>query len=133
MRDGFSHPARTFYFRAHSGCVAVAILTLALLPQACGPSDPGTRVFRRKCAGCHGPDGRGRTKYAEGHPYIDLTDEKWKHGGDLESLRRLIAKGDPKSPMPPYEGRLTAEEIDAVARYVQGLGSRVPPAPTPKK
>ncbi len=131
MRDGFSCLAGPTYFRARRGCVAVAISALALLPAACGPSDPGTRLFRRKCAGCHGPDGRGRTKYADGHPYVDLTDEKWKHGGDLESIRRLIANGDPKSPMPPYEGRLSPEEIDAVARYVQGLGRQMPPTLKP--
>lgn len=79
------------------------------------------RVFRKKCASCHGPDGRGNTKFAAGRPFADLTDGAWKHGGDYDSIRRLIAEGDPKSPMPPFQTRLTAKEIDAVAHYVEAL------------
>jgi len=36
-------------------------------------------------------------------------------------MKRLIAEGDTKSPMPAFRDRLSPEEIDAVARYVQSL------------
>ena len=44
------------------------------------------------------------------------------------AMVRLIADGDPKSPMPAFKGRLDEEEIEAVARYVQRLsrGRRKP-------
>jgi len=88
-----------------------------------GPSDPGTRVWMRRCASCHGDDGRGKTRFAEGRPFADLTDDNWKHGSDLESMKRLIAEGDTKSPMPAFRDRISPEEIDAVARYVQSLAA----------
>jgi mono/diheme cytochrome c family protein len=90
---------------------------------ACGPSDPNVRLWRRRCASCHGEDGRGRTKFAEGRPFSDLTDDNWRHGSDLPSMIRLIRDGDPKSPMPAFRDRLTPEEIDAMARYVQHLAA----------
>ena len=105
-----------------------------LVAAACGPSDPAERVYVRKCAACHGVDGRGKTRFAEGRPYADLTDGKWKHGGDRASIRRLIAEGDPASPMPPYEGRLSPGEIDEAADYVLKLAtaSSAPSPPPPK-
>jgi mono/diheme cytochrome c family protein len=107
-----------------------AALAAALLAAAgCGPKDPGERVWVRKCAACHGRQGRGDTRFARGRPYAVLTDDLWKHGGDLESIRRLICEGDPKSPMPAYRDRLTPEEIDAVSHHVLRLWARAHGAP----
>ena len=109
-------------------------LAAALLAGGCGPKEPGARVWARKCAACHGREGKGDTRFAKGRPYTDLTDDLWKHGGDAESIRKLIADGDPKSPMPPYRDRLSPDEIDAVTRHVIRLGAtaRVPPVPEAK-
>ena len=91
---------------------------------SCAPeSDPGTRIWRKKCAACHGSDGSGRTRFAEGRPFADLTDGRWKHGSDRASLRRLVADGDPASTMPPFSGRLTPEEIDAVVDHALKLAA----------
>lgn len=105
-------------------------ITLLALLLASGPfagcasdPDPGTRVWRKKCAACHGRDGAGKTRFAEGRPFADLTDDLWKHGADRESIRRLVADGDPKSTMPPFTGTLTPEEIDAVVGHVLKLAS----------
>lgn len=85
--------------------------------------DPGARVWRKKCGACHGPDGAGRTRFAEGRPFADLTDGRWKHGPGREAVRRLVADGDPASTMPPFTGRLTPEEIDAVVDFALGLAA----------
>ncbi len=103
-----------------------------LVAAACGPSNPGERVWVRKCSACHGPEGRGDTRFAAGRPYTVLTDDLWKHGGDLASIRRLIASGDPGSPMPAYEGRLSPEEIDAVSQHVLKLWGRAHGTPAPE-
>jgi mono/diheme cytochrome c family protein len=104
----------------------------ALLAAGCGPKDPGERVWVRKCSACHGRAGRGDTRFAKGRPYAILTDDAWKHGGDLASIRRLIADGDPKSPMPPFRDRLSPEEIDAVAAHVLKLWGRAHGTPVPE-
>lgn len=92
---------------------------------------PGDRVWKKKCSACHGIDGAGRTRFAKGRPYADLTDGRWRHGSDRESIRRLVADGDPASPMPPFGGRLTPEEIDAVVEHVLKLAAPRPGATTP--
>ncbi len=109
---------------------AVALLGVSV--STCGPKDPGERVWVRKCAACHGREGRGDTRFALGRPYVVLTDDVWKHGGDLDSIRRLVADGDPKSPMPAYRGRLTPEEIDAVSNHVLRLWTRAHGTPVPE-
>lgn len=112
--------------RGPSPAGAAAAFLLLAAAIGCGPSDPGERVWSRKCSGCHGKDGRGRTKFAEGRPYADLTDGRWKHGGDRASIRRLVADGDPASTMPPYRGRLTEAEIDAVVDEVLRIAAGRP-------
>lgn len=101
----------------------------ALVATACGPSDPAERIWVKKCSACHGADGTGKTRFAQGRPYSDLTDGKWRHGGDRASIRKLIAEGDPASPMPPYEGRLSPQEIDAATDYVLRLATAASATP----
>lgn len=102
-------------------------ITLALgatLSAGCaGPKDPGERVWKRKCAACHGNDGAGRTRFAENRPFADLTDGRWRHGPGREPIRKLVADGDPRSTMPPFEGTLTPAEIDAVVDHVLRLAA----------
>lgn len=113
--------ARTARVRTAFGTVLVGFLL-----TSCAPSDPGERVWRRKCAGCHAGDGRATAEYRALHPFADLTDARWRHGGDRAAIVGLLERGDPKSPMPAYEGRLTREEIHAVARYVLALAPSHP-------
>lgn len=107
---------------------ALLLLAAAGLSGCAGDADPGTRVWRKRCAACHGVDGRGRTRFAEGRPWADLTDGRWRHGPDREAIRRLVAEGDPKSTMPPFADRLTPAEIDAVVGHVLKLAAPAPRA-----
>ena len=115
---------------------AVSFVLVLLLASsgavACsGGANPGARVFRKRCSACHGRDGAGRTRFAEGRPFADLTDGRWKHGPDRASVRRLVAEGDPASTMPPFDGRLTPEEIDAVVDFALALGAAGPAGTKP--
>ncbi len=117
--------------RRRFGALAAAVL-LGVSVSACGPQDPGERVWVRKCSACHGREGRGDTRFARGRPYAILTDDVWKHGRDLDSIRRLITDGDPASQMPAYRDRLTPEEIEAVSRHVLKLWARAHGTPGPE-
>lgn len=96
------------------------VLAGSLSLAACAKND-GASLWRLKCASCHGATGLGDTKFSAGRPYSNLLDDSFRHGGSFEEMRTLVAKGDPKSPMPAFEGRLTAAEIDLVVRYVEEL------------
>ncbi len=72
-------------------------------------------LFARKCASCHGPDGKGRTAMGKKLGATDLS--------VIQSSEAAISKAieDGKPPkMFPYKGKLTAEEIRALAAYVKG-------------
>lgn len=106
-------------------------LAAGLSAGCAGPKDPGERVWRRKCAACHGADGAGRTRFAENRPFADLTDGKWRHGPDRAAIRKLVAEGDPASTMPPFEGTLTPAEIDAAVDHVLKLAAAKAPGARP--
>jgi mono/diheme cytochrome c family protein len=99
------------------------VLAAGAFPSCAPESDPGTRIWRKRCEACHGADGAGRTRFAEGRPFANLTDGRWKYGPDRASLRRVVANGSPGSTMPPFAGRLTPAEIDAVVDHALKLAS----------
>ena len=120
---------RTYAPAVAGFCTALAFVTA--LFSCAGPKDPGERVWARRCSACHGRDGRGRTRFSRNRPYADLTDGRWKQGGDRASIRRSISGGVPKSPMEGFGGRLSPAEIDAVTGYVLRLAAA--PRPTPHR
>jgi len=74
-------------------------------------------VFQEQCAQCHGTEGKGdRT---QGAP--NLTDPIWLYGGDPITIRETLWNGR-GGVMPTWEGRLSEEEILALAVYVHSLG-----------
>ena len=88
------------------------------------PGALGTRVYRRHCAACHGDDGAGRTRFGRSRPFANLVDGVHRHPSDPASVKRLLLEGDPASPMPPFAGKLSDEEVDAVLRHVETLATR---------
>jgi mono/diheme cytochrome c family protein len=78
--------------------VAVALLPLlAALTAGCRELFPrrtaGETVYRRLCARCHGVDGAGNTPRYMGNSWADLTDDRWRHGGDDASIETVVRDG----------------------------------------
>lgn len=83
----------------------------------------GERIFQQNCAFCHAADGTGRNwigSFLEPAPR-DLTDAAAMAALDAERLRSAIAQGVPGSAMPAWQTVLSADEIDAVAAYVESV------------
>jgi cytochrome c oxidase cbb3-type subunit 3 len=76
-----------------------------------------TSLFADNCAACHGPEGKGNRSF--GAP--NLTDNEWLYGADRENIQNQIWNGN-GGVMPTWAGRLSPEEIKAVAVYVHNLG-----------
>jgi cytochrome c6 len=80
----------------------------------------GKKIYAQKCAGCHGPDGKGNTKMAE---RMKMTVPALAGGPtrtDAELLK-IISEG--KKPMPAFGQRLSKEELDAVVHYAKELAT----------
>ncbi len=76
-----------------------------------------TPLFADNCATCHGPGGKGNR--AMGAP--NLTDNEWEYGALRDDIKDQIWNGH-GGVMPTWGGRLSPEEIKALAVYVHNLG-----------
>jgi cytochrome c oxidase cbb3-type subunit 3 len=74
-------------------------------------------LFQQHCSTCHGADGKGMRQF--GAP--NLADAIWLYGGDPQTVRETIYGGR-AGVMPAWRGRLTEEEVTALAAYVHSLG-----------
>lgn len=106
--------------RSASIAVALAAVLGAGAVGACSsdtpatPSDPvlarGQEVYNAQCAQCHGVSGGGGV----GPAIAGVLEERYP---DISEHIDIIADGVSGSNMPAFKGRLSAEEIEAVARY----------------
>jgi mono/diheme cytochrome c family protein len=102
-------------------------------------SDPamvaGSAIFRDRCAGCHGLDGKGS-------PYLipDLANASSVAAHEPTSLLRVVihgaqsvaTEGEPTSPaMPAFGWQLTDAQIAAVTTYVRNNWGHAAPATSP--
>ena len=85
----------------------------------------GATVFTENCVACHTEAGTGDR--AQGAP--NLTDAIWLYGGARETITDTVVNAR-FGVMPPWAGRLSEDEIRAVASYVHSLGGgEAAPAP----
>jgi cytochrome c6 len=80
----------------------------------------GAALFGQACAKCHGADGTGGLpSVANGPRPVDLTAATWHATrSDAEVLNAIR---DGRGAMPPFNGVLSAGQIDALAAYVRSL------------
>ena len=86
--------------------------TLFSLPADAGEAGKGRRLFGTICSHCHGPN-----MVNPGNGSFDL--RTFPH----EAKERFVAsltKG--KGNMPPFEGKLTAEEVEDLWAYIRTRG-----------
>lgn len=81
----------------------------------------GEHVFRRRCAICHGADGRADVPMAASYPNMILADGQFGHGGSRDEIIRTISEGVPRTPMIGMRSQLSHREIEAVADHVLNL------------
>jgi len=107
--------------------VALLVLTGCNLPGRPTESDIVHRptdnldpvvLYKQNCAGCHGADGKlGPAPPIADPVYLSLVDD--------ESLRKVISKGRPGTPMSAFAqsegGMLTAKQVDAI---IEGMRQR---------
>lgn len=93
----------------HIAITAVAVLALAGAARA----EEAAELFAKRCAVCHGKDGKGDTPMAKRLGAKDLTATRLSRA----EIAKVIAGG--KGKMTPFKGRMSDAEIEAVAAYVK--------------
>ena len=77
-------------------------------------ADPTKDLYVANCQMCHGVDGSAPVKE------MGFVGRKWTTKTAAEAAK-VITEGVPGTAMLPFEGRLTKEQIMALARYVRAL------------
>ena len=101
-------------------------------------SDRIGRIWRAKCASCHGDDGKGATEQGRKMSIVDLTDAAWQSRTTDDRLRKQIDDGvdevhdGVKKQMDPFRDQISAEQIDDLVQFVRHFApSGVAPSSTP--
>jgi mono/diheme cytochrome c family protein len=107
----------------------MAVAAAALLPlMARAEADKKTeRIWKSKCASCHGVDGKGKTDQGDKMAIGDYTDPAWQKGKTDADIKKAITEGvnreknGKKQEMEPYKDKLEAAQIDALVAHVRSL------------
>lgn len=98
--------------------IFVALVLLSLAATGLRAQSDGEKVYKAKCASCHGADGAGATpagKATKARPFC--SDEVKKESDD--EWTQIITKG--KNKMPAYDKKITEAEVKEVVAYIRGL------------
>ena len=80
-------------------------------------------LYERFCLACHGPQGKGDGPMGEilTPRATDLTSQKTRAKSDADLLK-IIRDGTRNTVMPPFEHRLTPDELRGIVAYIRSLG-----------
>ena len=101
-----------------AGVSLVAVLCLMVSVARSQDAAYGEKVYKAKCAICHGPDGKGDTAAGKATKARDLGSADVKKESDAE-WTDIIVKG--KNKMPAYDKKLTDAEVKDVVAYMRSL------------
>lgn len=90
----------------------------ASIAVPCFAQSGGADTYQAKCLTCHGAGGLGATPVGKALKIVSLKDPSVVKSSNAE-LRAIIKDG--KEKMPPFSGKLSDAEIDAVVEYIRTL------------
>ena len=85
------------------------------------------RLWKAKCATCHGVDGKGQTDQGHKMGMADITTPEWQKSLTDEQVKKAIAtglkreKGGKTQEMDPFSEKLEVAQIDTLAAYIRTL------------
>jgi len=82
-------------------------------------SNTAASIYDKRCASCHGKDGKANTFKGKLRSARNLTDPEWQADVSDERIFNSITNGRGK--MPTYGKKLSEAEINSLVLYVRGL------------
>ncbi|MGB8324743.1 MAG: cytochrome c [Candidatus Acidiferrum sp.] len=101
-----------------TGIVIVGVLCLVGSVARSQDVANGEKVYKAKCASCHGPDGKGETAAGKATKARDFASPEAKKETDAE-WTDIIVKG--KNKMPGYDKKITDAEVKDVVAYIRSI------------
>jgi cytochrome c6 len=81
-------------------------------------ADGGAVTYKEHCAACHGANGAGDTMLGKNLQMRPLASDEVQNKSDDE-LATIIGRG--KNRMPPFDRKLSKDQIAAVVKYIRSL------------
>jgi cytochrome c6 len=104
--------------------MTTAFVAISLSFPGVGRAD-GVDMFAKKCAACHGKDGKAQTAMGKKLGIKDLTDAKVQAAATDAEWGKTISEGakDPsgKVVMPGNQGKISPDEVKDLVKYLRGL------------
>jgi mono/diheme cytochrome c family protein len=103
-----------------------------LLPAiaAAEPTDPKTlRLWKAKCASCHGDDGKANTEQGKKSGTSDITTAEWQKKFSDDQIKAATQKGIKEKrnakdvEMPDFKD-LRPEQLDALVKHIRSLAAK---------
>jgi mono/diheme cytochrome c family protein len=101
-----------------SGIALVGMVCLASTGVFAQDKANGEKVYKAKCAGCHGPDGKGETAAGKATKARDICSDEVTKQSDA-AWTDIIVKGQNK--MPGYGKKVTDADVKDVVAYMRSL------------
>ncbi len=114
--------------RGKKSGLAVAVAAVMLVAASHVALADGTaELWNKKCAICHGKDGKGDTKIGKKKGVKDLTDPAVRAKFDRGRMIKSVTEGIPEEDgdgflMKGFSEKLSAEEIAALVDYAIAIG-----------
>ena len=101
--------------------VLVAVFALSFGGAALA-EDAAKDIWKARCKGCHGDDGKAKTKVGEKEKISDMSMAEWQDHHTDEQIQKVIADGSEKnSKMKAFKEKLTEVEIQSLVKYIRTL------------
>ena len=84
------------------------------------------KLFKLRCAKCHGADGAADSAYGQIVGATNLRDPNWHDKVDDDRLLNSIKHG--RGQMPAFNKKLTDDQIDSLTLFVRTLRSKSTPS-----
>jgi mono/diheme cytochrome c family protein len=100
------------------------VLTLSLSAAAYA-EDSAADLWKAKCKGCHGDDGKAQTKMGEKEKIPDLTNAEFQKKHTDAQFKDVITNGSKENAkMKAFKDKLTPEQIDSLVKYIRGMQAK---------
>lgn len=109
-------PRRHFVVRFREASLVALLVASFFSIQA--RADSGAEIYKEHCSACHGKGGKGDTIFGKNLEIRSLASDEVQNQSDNE-LASIISKG--KNRMPPFERKLSRDEIREVLKHVRSL------------
>jgi cytochrome c553 len=106
------------YFIVRFRDASLVVLLVASLFSIDAHAYNGAEIYKDHCSACHGKAGKGDTIFGRNLEIRSLASDEVQNQSDNE-LASIIGKG--KKRMPPFERKLSRDEIREVLKYIRSL------------